>query len=339
MIVKKMPILQGFPDFETVKKLTKSHVFSEHFVPVFYDIETTGLSRNSTFLYLVGAVAYEEKNWQMYQWMIEDETEEPALLNIFSEFLQNFSCTIQYNGDSFDQPYLEARYQIHGLPSPFESLPSLDLYRELKPVKGLLKLSRMNQPSMEAFLGITERTYCDGGACIRLYKQFASGKKPEAGEILMGHNQEDLLGLGKIISMLSYLTLFKEDYEPLDCEIKNDQLVFTMEIPYILPAEFSNHSEEFYIIGQKSRVRLLVKAQNGRLKQYYSNYKDYDYIPSEDTAIPKSLSACMDKKLRRPAKRETCYTWFPVTDDFIQNPLKQKTYLKHCLPYYLSTLK
>ena len=65
MIVKKMPILQGFPDFETVKKLTKKHAFSEHFVPVFYDIETTGLSRNSTFLYLVGAVAYEEKNWQM----------------------------------------------------------------------------------------------------------------------------------------------------------------------------------------------------------------------------------------------------------------------------------
>ncbi len=35
MIVKKMPILQGFPDFETVKKLTKSHGFQEHFVPLF----------------------------------------------------------------------------------------------------------------------------------------------------------------------------------------------------------------------------------------------------------------------------------------------------------------
>ena len=67
MIVKKMPILQGFPDFETVKKLTKNRGFSERFVPLFYDIETTGLSRNSTFLYLIGAVAYEENNWQMYQ--------------------------------------------------------------------------------------------------------------------------------------------------------------------------------------------------------------------------------------------------------------------------------
>lgn len=339
MIVKKMPILQGFPDFETVKKLSKNRIFSEHFAPVFYDIETTGLSRNSTFLYLIGAVAYEEKNWQMYQWMIKDEAEEHKLLKIFSEFLQKFSCTIQYNGDSFDQPYLEARYQVHELPSPFENMPSLDLYRELKPLKGLLKLSRMNQPSMEAFLNISERNYCDGGTCIRLYKQFASGKKPEAGEIVMGHNEEDLLGLGKIFFMLSYLALFEEDYEALDCEIQDDQLVFTMEIPYILPVEFSNHSEEFYIIGQKNRIRLLVKPKNGRLKQYYSNYKDYDYIPSEDTAIPKTLSACMDKKLRRPAKKETCYTWFPVTEDFLQNPLKQKTYLRHCLPYYLSALK
>ena len=148
MIVKKMPILQGFPDFETVKKLTRNHVFSEHFAPLFYDIETTGLSRNSTFLYLVGAVTYEENNWQMYQWMIENEDEEYELLKTFSKFLEKFSCTIQYNGDSFDQPYLEARYQIHGLPSPFKSLPSMDLYRQLKPLKGLLKLSRMNQPSI-----------------------------------------------------------------------------------------------------------------------------------------------------------------------------------------------
>jgi hypothetical protein len=116
-------------------------------------------------------------------------------------------------------------------------------------------------------------------------------------------------------------------------------LTFTIKIFYDMPVEFSNHSEEFYITGQKDRVRLLVKSQNGRLKQYYSNYKDYDYIPSEDTAMPKTLSACMDKKLRRPARKETCYTWFPVTEDFLKNPLKQKTYLKHCLPYYLSILK
>ena len=338
MIVKKMPILQGFPDFETVKKMTKNVDFSEHSVPVFYDIETTGLSRNSTFLYLIGAVAYEEETWQMYQWMAENPAEEPELLKTFSDFLKNYSCTIQYNGDSFDQPYLEARYLFHNLSIPFEGLPSLDLYRLLKPLKGLLKLSRMNQPSMEAFLGIAQRDYCDGGACIRLYKQFASGKKSEAADIVLGHNREDLLGLGKIFSMLSYLSLFHEEYEPVNCEIQDNNLLFTLALSCDLPVEFSNLSEEFYITGSKNRVRLLVKPKNGRLKQYYSNYKDYDYIPSEDTAIPKSLSACMDKKLRKPAKKDTCYTWFSVTEDFLNDPLKQKVYLRHCLPYYLSIL-
>ena len=339
MIVKKMPILQGFPDFETVKKMTKSVDFSEHSVPVFYDIETTGLSRNSTFLYLIGAVAFEDETWQMYQWLGENSDDEPELLRTFSDFLKSFSCTIQYNGDSFDQPYLEARYQVHGLSSPFENLPALDIYKQLKPLKGLLKLSRMNQPSMEAFLGIDNRTYCDGGACIRLYKQFASGKKRESGDIVLGHNQEDLIGLGRIFSILFYLALFHEEYEPVNCEIQDNNLVFTLALPCNLPVKFSNLGEEFYITGSEKLVRFLVKPQNGRLKQYYSNYKDYDYIPSEDTAIPKTLSACMDKKLRKPAKKDTCYTWFSVTEDFLKDPSKQKVYLRHCLPFYLSILK
>ena len=39
MIVKKMPILQGFPDFETVKFFTGKFFQKYNFTPVFYDIE------------------------------------------------------------------------------------------------------------------------------------------------------------------------------------------------------------------------------------------------------------------------------------------------------------
>ncbi len=175
MIVKKMPILQGFPDFETVKKLTKNHGFSEHFVPLFYDIETTGLSPNSTFLYLVGAVTYEENNWQMYEWMIENEEEEHELLKTFSGFLEKFSCTIQYNGDSFDQPYLEARYQIHGLPPPLKSLPSMDLYRELKPLKGLRPFTNES-----AFYRIISRASLNGFTVMEVHASaFINNSLPE----------------------------------------------------------------------------------------------------------------------------------------------------------------
>ena len=40
LIVKKMPILQGFPDFETVKNLSGNATENVNFSPLFYDIET-----------------------------------------------------------------------------------------------------------------------------------------------------------------------------------------------------------------------------------------------------------------------------------------------------------
>ena len=97
MIVKKMPILQGFPDFETVKFFTGKFFQKYNFTPVFYDIETTGLSRNSTYLYLIGAVGIEDETWNFYQWMAENANEEETILRIFSQFLQQCDLLISYN--------------------------------------------------------------------------------------------------------------------------------------------------------------------------------------------------------------------------------------------------
>ena len=69
LIVKKMPILQGFPDFETVKNLSGNAAEDVNFSPLFYDIETTGLGRNSSFLYLIGAVCYESGSWQLIEFI------------------------------------------------------------------------------------------------------------------------------------------------------------------------------------------------------------------------------------------------------------------------------
>ena len=56
MIVKKIPILQGFPALETVKYLSNTKNELSEYNPIFYDIETTGLSRYTAFVYLIGAV-------------------------------------------------------------------------------------------------------------------------------------------------------------------------------------------------------------------------------------------------------------------------------------------
>ena len=334
MIVKKMPILQGFPDFETVKKLSGYGCEQGCFSPLFYDIETTGLGRNSSFVYMIGAVYYEKEiGWQLRQWLAPDIREEKKLLKIFSEFLRKFTCTIQYNGDSFDQPFLQTRSAFYELPDPFEGIPSIDLYRVLRPLKGFLKLPGLKQEQMEAFLGEHRRVYANGGDCIRIYKKYMSRREQSDLDIVMGHNMEDLLGLGDVFKMTGYLALKNGEYEMNGTDFDGENLILQIKLPCQLPSIFSNRTEEFYITGQDDLVSILTRPVNGRIRQYYSDYRNYDYLPGEDMAVPKFISRFMEKGLKKSATRDTCYTWFPCSEEFLQNKETQKQYLIHTLEY------
>ncbi|MDD7220037.1 MAG: ribonuclease H-like domain-containing protein [Blautia sp.] len=338
MIVKKMPIFQGFPDFETVKFLTHQSSQKYNFSPVFYDIETTGLSRNSTFLYMIGTVAPEGNQWYFFQWMAESREEEGTILRIFSQFLNAHTCLISYNGERFDQPYLESRYDDYRLPSPFNNISSLDLYLELKPLKNLLKLTSMKQPSLEKFLNLPKRSFPDGGECVSLYKKFLITGDSHLADILMGHNQEDVYGLGRILTMQSYLCLLNSRYESTSAVYDDGNVIFTLQLPCSLPENFSNGTCEFYIKGQEKEVRLLVKAKNRRLKRYYENFKDYYYLPEEDTIIPRALGSGISKQYRKAATKKTCYTWFSCSEQFLQDKNMQMEYLKHALPVLIESL-
>ena len=340
MIVKKMPILQGFPDFDTVKNLSKITPETSDFNPVFYDIETTGLSRYSTFLYLIGAAAYENQSWHLYQWMAENYEEEDQILCEFFDFLKNKTCTIQFNGSRFDQPYLEERYRVRGYSSPFHGLPALDLCQELKPCRPLLKLSRMKQPDLESFLGLKKRIHCDGGKCIRLYKTYSKTKEMDLAETILGHNREDLMGLGSVFTMLSYKTFYNGGYFPEKAVVQDDSLILTLSLPFPLPVPVSaGKSGAFYLTAAEKEARLLIPLKQGRLRQYYKNFKDYYYLPGEDTAVPKALGQYMDRSLRVPADARNCYTWFSCSEEFLEDKGKQIQYLCHSLPCLLGLLE
>ena len=254
--------------------------------------------------------------------MAPDFREEKQLLEVFSEFLKKFTCTVQYNGDAFDQPYLQARLAFHELPDPFEGLPSIDLYKILRPLKGFLKLPGLKQEQMEAFLGEHKRVYCNGGDCIRIYKKYMSRREQTDLDIVMGHNMEDLLGLGDVFKMMGYLSLKSGDFQANGADFDEENLILQLKLPYTLPAAFSNRTEEFYITGQENLVSVLTCPVNGRIRQYYSDYKHYDYLPGEDMAVPKSISKFMEKGLKQSATRDTCYTWFPCSEEFLQKYTK-----------------
>ena len=338
MIVKKLPISADFPSFDTIEKMGEITGFEDNSEPVFYDIETTGLSRKSSFIYLIGAIAREGSGWVLCQWMAEDLSEENKIIHAFFDFIQNCTSLIQYNGSRFDQPFLEARAGQYNIVSPLSGLSSLDLYKELKVCRPLLGLSGMKQPDLESFLRRSPRRFCDGGKCIQLYKAFLHSKGSDLAGILLGHNREDLIGLGNITSMLGYRALYGGIYT-LSASEKGESYSALLSLPTPLPVPVSVETDFFSLEASENKARITVPVANGKLKQYYADYKNYDYIPEEDTAIPRAISQYMDKSLKKPAVPETCYTWFPCGDDFMKDHDRQLQYLRHTLPCMLSLLK
>ena len=379
MIKREITLISPFPDFQTVEALSSNHLILSDYRPLFYDIETTGLSASASYCYLIGCITSEDSKWVLRQWLAEKPDEESDVLKAFSEFAQNFTYTIQYNGNKFDLPYLLARCEKYHLEMSIASLPALDLYIELKPCKKMLKFQHMKQPDLEAFLDVEQRIFADGKICIKCYKDYAKKKEPELLQEVLGHNLEDICGLGRIFEMLAYLQLFDGKYEVTGCSYSkehdmnsscisseypkmvssysdvhestsfsdsNEYVILYFQLPYPVPAEFSysgscnpkdenNISDTIYLTGSENSMKLLVHTKQGKLKMYYPNYKDYAYLPAEDTAIPKSLSTYIDKSLKKPAKPETCYTWFEINERFLENPEQQYKYLQHLLEYFL----
>ena len=51
-----------------------------------------------------------------------------------------------------------------------------------------------------------------------------------------------------------------------------------------------------------------VPILEGELKYFYPDYKNYYYLPQEDTAVHKSLGEFVDRSARKKATAATCYT-------------------------------
>ena len=143
----------------------------------------------------------------------------------------------------------------------------------------------MKQEELESFLGFHKRIYCNGGDCIKIYKKYMAHREQFYLDTVMGHNMEDLLGLGKVFEMLGYLKLKEGGFKLRGSDFDGESLILQAALPYSLPAPFSNSTEEFYITGQENIVSIMTYPVNGRIRQYYSDYKKYDYLPGEDMAV------------------------------------------------------
>ena len=172
---------------------------------VFFDIETTGFKASSSHVYLVGAAYFAGDEWILSQWMTEGPGEEKALLLTFAQFLRPFGRIIHFNGDRFDIPYMREKYAWHQLNDPFTALKSTDIFRDVRVLKNILSLERLNQKTLECFLGICREDRYDGGTLINVYRGYVREPSPDALHLLLLHNREDVQGMLALTGLYAYL--------------------------------------------------------------------------------------------------------------------------------------
>ena len=338
---------------------------------LFFDIETTGFSPLHTQVYLIGCAARKGNVVCTTQFFAENSSDEKLILNAFSELLNHYDTLITFNGIGFDIPYLQGRYQHHKLPDPFCDFQYLDIFKSLSKYKHILKLENLKQKTIEQFLGIPREDLYSGGELINVYDSYVKEASEEALTLLRLHNYEDVIGMIDLLPVLSYVQLFEGNFQITQYEKHSYEeyegthaleLILTLTTAFPLPKRFSFGIQDIYLTGFQNQVKLKVKIYQGELKYFYSNYKDYYYLPEEDMAVHKSVAFYVDKNYRTRAKAATCYSkktgcflpqyaevfepyfkleyhdkilYFEMTEDFTDSPEAQKNYSTHLLKYLL----
>lgn len=284
---------------------------------LFFDIETTGFSGDTSSLYLIGCTCCQNGSWELYQWFADSPSEEPRLLEAFFSFLKHFSFVIHFNGDGFDIPYLLKRCHHYGLPYDFSQVTSIDIYRKIKPYKSLLGLDSLKQKALERFLGIFRTDPYSGGQLIEVYQDYLITKETPLYDMLMLHNKEDLEGMPLILPILNYCDMMESHFSFTGQECRTIHDIFGTpetyldlfyESPVSVPTPWSCSDSVFSLSCEENRLVCTVPLFQGELKHFYPDYKNYYYLPLEDTAIHKSLGEFVDPSARKKAAASTCYT-------------------------------
>ncbi len=286
---------------------------------LFFDIETTGLSAYKSNLYLIGYLTFERGEWTLTQLFAESMEDEVPMLKAFCETLQHKKRLISFNGEGFDIPFLTTMIRQYGLSLSLDGIESLDIFKQLRPAKGLLSLPNYKLKTCEKFLGIDREDIYSGGELIYVYFEYLKTRDPEKLKLLLLHNAEDLANLPAVLSILNYSYLASspsyikhQETVHLDSSQLGPggetvlSLVYSMDLS--VPKSVSYERERFTLNVTGNEVNLCVTLFDGELKLFYPDYKNYYYLPMEDQAIHKSVGEFVDPKFRKRATAKTCYT-------------------------------
>ena len=342
-----------------------------------YDIETTGLNPKSSQLYLLGILLFHKENIELIQYFAESVLDEEEILEQFFQLCQTKKVLISFNGEGFDNRFVESMAKSYGK-LPFHlNLKQLDLFKLIRKRKKFYGLESCSLKSCERFLGIHREDRCSGGELISVYREYLQDKCSEKKNMLLLHNREDIQNLPSLFSFLAYENIFQGNVHFQRAEIlvrdemkeKNDnhqkdnslqikdleleerqnsrtseKLCLRFSLPSSVPVPLTLTPKNFLLEIKETSLCLTVPLYQGELCYFFKDYKDYEFIPSEDRVVHKSLAAMYPKEMREKAKASNAYqkmktSFLPVFQE--GEKVFKKTYQdKNCfIPFKENTIE
>ena len=342
-----------------------------------YDIETTGLNPKASQLYLLGVLLFHKENSEFIQYFAESVRDEEEILEQFFQLCKTKRVLISFNGEGFDNRFIETMAKSYGKLPLHLNLKQLDLFKLIRKRKKFYGLESCSLKSCERFLGIHREDRCSGGELISVYREYLQDKCSEKKNMLLLHNREDIQNLPALFSFLAYENIFqgnvhfqraellvRDEIIKKNCsnqtestleiehleleETKNchtsDKICLKFSLPSSVPVPLTLTPKNFLLEIKETSLCLTVPLYQGELCYFFKDYKDYEFIPSEDRVVHKSLAAIYPKEMREKAKASTAYqkmktSFLPIFQE--KEKVFKKTYQdKQCfIPFKENTFE
>ena len=342
-----------------------------------YDIETTGLNPKASQLYLLGILLFHKENSELIQYLAESVLDEEEILEQFFQLCKTKKVLISFNGEGFDNRFVESMAKSYGKLPLHLNLKQLDLFKLIRKRKKFYGLESASLKSCERFLGIYREDRCSGGELISVYREYLQDKGSEKKNMLLLHNREDIQNLPALFSFLAYENIFQgnvrfkraellawdemkeknynhqneNSLQIKDLELEerqnsrtSEKLCLKFSLPSSIPVPLTLTPKNFLLEIKETSLCLTVPLYQGELCYFFKDYKDYEFIPSEDRVVHKSLAAIYPKEMREKAKASTAYqkmktSFLPIFQE--KEKVFKKTYQdKQCfIPFKENTFE
>lgn len=298
---------------------------------LYLDIETTGLSPETSALTVIGC---REKDGTAVQWFNESGLEQKKILSSFLSYAERFDTFVTYNGGTFDLPFLKKKCAEYGLPFSIEGKNCVDLYKNLRSWKHLLPIQNLKQKTVEEFLDITRKDRLSGRQLVKVYQDYIKTRQPELKSLILQHNKEDILSLPRIQSLLVFGPLCDGSFSIEESQITDHMFSLRLSLPFAAPKKLFFEKCGHRLAVSSTKACLFCPLENGQLKHYHKNIKDYRYLPLEDLIIPVSMASFVDQDAVEKASPQNCYTRFCPDETFLSD---QRDLHKYCtdIIYYV----